>query len=541
MKKIILFTFLISSSLVIAQMVSFSNEVSIIGSGPSGHSCVVDMNNDYLDDVVRVSSNELYIDYQQTDGTFTQQIFNMPSFQTTPSWSIAAGDINADGYNDLLFGGGLSVSFILSNSDGTVYTEDHQAPYIFSQRSTFADIDNDGHLDAFVCHDIDQSHPYRNDGLGNLTEDQTLIETLNLAGNYAAIWVDYDNDRDIDLFMTKCRQGSSSGNPERTNAMYRNNGDGTFTEVGAELNLDDNSMSWATTFQDFDNDGDMDCFVVNHDFTNSFMRNDIDTTGNFTEIIDATQINKNDLGAWECTSADFNNDGYIDIFSELNNELYLNNGDMTFTGQNLDFDEGGIGDFNDDGFLDVHEGNSTLNINNGNSNNWVKLNLKGTESNLNGIGARIEVETDSFTQIRDLRSGEGFSHMSSLNIHFGIGADTQIKRITIYWPSGVVDNLINSNSNETHLIEEGSTTLDVNDSVYVDLIVYPIPAKNELNLKSSLDLSNHIISIFDINGKRVLNQAYKTNSINISKLERGTYFLRIENKGKIFNQSFIKE
>src|SRR5690606_8192573 len=108
----------------------------------------------------------------------------------------------------------------------------------------FADIDNDGHLDAFVCHDTDQSHPYRNDGNGNLSLDQTLIETLDSPGNYAAIWVDYNNDGHTDLYVTKCRQGANPDDPARINRLYRNNGDGTYTEVGEEANLDDNAQSW---------------------------------------------------------------------------------------------------------------------------------------------------------------------------------------------------------------------------------------------------------------------------------------------------------
>ena len=153
------------------------------------------------------------------------------TIQNVPDWSIAAGDLDGNGYNDLVLGNGSRVSFVMANEDGTVYTEDaSHTEYIFSQRSTMADIDNDGDLDSFVCHDVDLSHPYRNDGDGNMTLDQNLIETIDLPGNYAAIWVDYDNDGDSDMYLTKCRGGSSPGDPERDNAMYTNNGDGTFTE-----------------------------------------------------------------------------------------------------------------------------------------------------------------------------------------------------------------------------------------------------------------------------------------------------------------------
>ncbi len=444
-------------SVGVSAQVSFTNMGGELGSIPgfTYEDCAVDMNGDHLDDVVRVTGDGLYIDYQQPDGSFTQNVFPM-NFQTLPSWSMCAGDIDGNGYNDLLFGGGSTVSFIYANDDGSAYTEDYHEEYIFSQRSTFADIDNDGNLDAFVCHDVDQSHPYRNDGSGVLTEDQSLIETLDLAGNYAAIWVDYDNDWDTDLYITKCRQGSSAGDIERTNAMYRNNGDGSYTEVGAEIGLDDNAQSWATVFEDFDNDGDFDAFIVNHDEQNRFMVND--GTGNFTESIMTSGITPNDLGAWENASGDFNNDGFVDIFSELGNELYINNGDMTFTGMNLPFDDGGIGDFNNDGFLDVVQGNA-LYINDTNDNNWFKVNTLGIISNKNGIGARIEIYGDWGIQIREVRSGESFSPMSSLTVHFGLGTATEVDSMVIKWPSGILTTLSDLDINTTYNIPEADCLL----------------------------------------------------------------------------------
>lgn len=441
--------------------VSFTNSSALLGSTVSSvEDCAVDMNGDFLDDIVRVNSGNIYIDYQQADGSFQQQTYTAV-YNNSPNWSLCAGDIDANGYNDLLFGNTNNVSFIHANSDGTVYTEDFRSEYIFSQRSTFADIDNDGHLDAFVCHDVDQSHPYRNDGLGNLVLDQSLITTADLPGNYAAIWVDYDNDRDIDLYITKCKLGSNPGDIERTNLLYQNNGDGTFTEVGAAANMDDNSQSWATVFEDFDNDGDFDAFIVNHDFTNRFMENNGD--GTFTDIMATTGIPANDLGAFENATGDFNNDGFIDILVQLAGDIYLNNGDMTFSPINVSFDDGGIGDFNNDGFLDVIRGN-VLWMNDGIcTNNYVKINTIGTVSNRNGIGARVEIHGAWGMQSREVRSGQSFSPMSSLNTHFGIGTATAIDKIVVKWPSGLTSTLMNPSINTTHQITESALAIDLID------------------------------------------------------------------------------
>lgn len=443
--------------MLMAQNVTFTNQSNLLNpiSGFNYTDCTVDMNGDFLDDVVRVTSNEIYIDFQQADGTFQQTAFTT-TLSNNPDWSICAGDIDGNGFNDLLFGGGSAVSFVMASDDGSSYTETYYPQYIFSQRSTMADIDNDGHLDAFVCHDVDQSHPYRNDGDGNMILDQSLIETFDRPGNYAAIWTDYDNDGDIDLYITKCKGGSISGDVDRTNLLYQNNGDGTFSEVGEQAGIGDNAQSWATVFEDFDNDGDFDAFVVNHDFKNRFYENNGD--GTFTDIIETTNINPNDLGAWENVAGDFNNDGYMDIFSELSSSLYLNNGDMTFTGTSAPVTPGAIGDLNEDGFLDIVRGNNLF-INDGNDNNWIKINPIGFESNLNGIGARVELYGDWGRQIREVRAGQSFSPMQSLQIHFGIGQATAIEKVVVKWPSGIITVLEDPEINTTIDIQEAGCLL----------------------------------------------------------------------------------
>lgn len=536
MKNYLLFCTIVLSSVSQFAQVSFTNENGLIGNYPDYSEVAVDMNGDYLDDYVRVSETGIGIDYQQADGTFISTFINI-AIANVPNWSVAAADIDENGYNDLVLGNGSRVSFLFANSDGTVYFEDAHPEYIFSQRSTFSDIDNDGDIDAFVCHDVDESHPYRNDGNQIMVLDQNLIQTLDRPGNYAAIWVDYDNDGDSDMYLTKCRGGALPGDENRDNAMYTNNGDGTFTENGLEINMRDNAQSWATVFEDFDNDGDFDAFIVNHDFQNRFMEND--GTGVFTDIIATTGINPDDLGAWENQSGDFDNDGFVDIFSELSKELYLNNGDLTFTGIDLPFDEGGIGDFNNDGFLDVVN-DGDLWINNGNGNNWVKIGLEGVESNLNGIGARIEIYGDWGRQIREIRSGQGFSHMNSLVAHFGIGTSTGIDQIIIHWPSGTIDYIDNPNMNETHIIVEGSNPLAVTDFEINGINIYPNPTTDYINF-SLKGLENTPVSIIDLNGKLIVNTKISTdNSINVTSLNTGVYFVQLEVEKQTVSYKFVK-
>jgi ASPIC and UnbV/Secretion system C-terminal sorting domain/FG-GAP-like repeat/Ig-like domain CHU_C associated len=419
----------------------------IVGSPYSD--CAVDMNDDGLDDVVRVTSGAIYIDYQQPDGTFLPFHQDM-TIVNVPSWSICAADIDGNGYTDLLFGNGSALSFVYASNDGTSFVEMAQPEYIFSQRTTFNDIDNDGNLDAFVCHDVAQSRPYRNVG-GVLSFDNSLIQTLAVGGNYAAIWVDYDNDWDSDLYITKCRGGAADGDPQRINLLYRNNADGTFTSVGPEANMDDGDQSWATTFEDFDNDGDYDAFTVNHLWANRFNINNGD--GTFTDIIGTTGINPAYLGAWNCDAVDFDNNGFIDIFSQMPAEMEWNNGNNTFTEGQLAFSTGGLGDFNNDGFMDVTRG-STIYYNNGNQNHWVKFDLEGINSTKQGIGARIEIHGSWGVQVREVRAGESFAPASTLIQHFGLGAEQTIDYALIKWPSGMITTIDNPAVDQLHTVLE---------------------------------------------------------------------------------------
>jgi len=447
---------------------TFSNMTSLLNNPAGGSPCVVDMNSDGLDDVVTFSGSNLKIDYQQTDGSFSEVTYDA-GMQNNPSWSVSAGDIDGNGYNDLLLGGGSRVSFVYANADGTGYSEVYIDDYIFSQRTNFADIDNDGNLDAFACHDVDQSHPYRNDGNGNLFEDQSLLPTIDITGNYASIFVDFDNDGDQDMYLSKCSGGSSPGQPANQNGLYINNGDGTWTQDAMSYGLFDGERSWVTVFEDFDNDGDFDSYTVNHSNQNFLREND--GTGHYTDITVGSGITMNDLGSWACIGADFDNDGYVDILSEsdVNDELYHNNGDFTFTPQNMPFDKGALGDLNNDGFIDVWTG-STLWMNDGNANNWTKVALTGTTSNRNGIGARIEVNGSWGTQIRECRSGENFKPMSSMDVNFGLGSASAITSIVVKWPSGVVDVINNPAINSRLEITEGSgipTPLNVEVAINV--------------------------------------------------------------------------
>ena len=518
---------------------------------------VVDMNNDFLDDIVSIVTRtvtppepdtpynvyDVNIQQQQVFGGFTSNDY-MVSATYSASWSLAAGDINNDGYNDLVFGNGSGVNIVRAENNGTSYTVDTATGGIFTQRTNFVDINSDGHLDVFVCHDVAPNVYYINDENNKLTYYQGSdpngvpegLGTYPSGGNYGSVWVDYDNDRDIDMFMAKC--GGSDA--RRTNQLFRNNGNSSFTEVGVVSGLADVIQTWSAAWGDFDNDGDMDCFIGGYQGDNhKMMRNNND--GTFTDVSASTGIDALTYTGIENVTADFNNDGFIDIFS--NGNVLLNDGNttMSFTAYSTGMPpSGGVGDLNNDGFLDVYS--SRIYYNDGNTNNWIKVNTVGVQSNKSSIGARVEVSSPGFAspQIRDVRSGDGFRFMSSLTSHFGLGTDATINSITVYWPSGAVDIVNNPSINQSITIVEG-TTLSLQSTLAEDLILYPNPTNGLLNISTTYNLENAIYTVFDLSGKRILNSKLSSKTIDVSMLSTGNYFLRIMVDGLITTQKFIKE
>lgn len=501
-----------------------TSSVGVFGS----QRAAVDMNGDFLDDVVSITDTNVQIYYQETGGlSSTSTNITTSSAVNTPSWSLAAADYDRNGFTDLLYGGGNGVTFMKANATGTGFTQTSGSEYVFSQRSNFADINNDGNLDAFVCHDVDANVYYMNDGSGNMTYGQGNLGLVR--GNYGSVWIDYDNDRDIDMFIAKC-----GGGP--INQLFTNNGDGTYTDTAPAQGLDDGMQTWSSAWGDYDNDGDMDVYIGASSGTSKLLRNDGD--GVFVEVTDTSGVLElTSTGIENCTH-DFDNDGNLDIASHGN--ILFGNGDMTFTLYTgiLAGNNGSFGDMNDDGFIDAVSG-GTLYTNDTTSHNWIKITTTGVQSNINGIGARVEVHTASGIQIRDVRSGEGFRFMSTLNTHFGIGTDTAIDNIIIYWPSGVIDNVTNPSINTHHVVVEGET-LSVQDETLEGIVIHPNPVGNMININSPINLVGKIATIFNVEGKRMINLKLEEHAIDVSKLSQGSYFLRLESDGKVFTQQFIK-
>ncbi len=505
--------------------------------------CVTDMNGDKIDDIVGISNNNMRVHYQAAGGGFTVTDYPVAGTHFMPTWSMAAGDFNRDGQTDVVLGAGTGLS--VWKSTGSSYVNITPGDYIFCQRTNFADLNNDGNLDIFSCHDIAPNCYYLNGGgtANNLTFYQSTITPGAMrfgagGGNYSTLFTDFDNDGDTDVFISKC-----SGPPCE---LHRNDGNGVYTDISATAGINVPAQTWSSAIGDYDNDGDMDIIITASSGTHKYFRNNLDTSNNveeaYTNITAGSGWDTNPSLNIDNVTYDFDNDGFLDVLGG-GAKIMFNQHNSTFAPISYPgLGPGAIGDLNNDGFLDILNGN-TIRYAVPNSNKWFKVALQGIESNINGIGARIEIYGAFGKQIRDIRSGEGFEFMSSLNAHFGLGQATTIDQVIIRWPSGTVDTYNNVAVNQRLLVVEGAT-LAVNEFNNGVFAVYPNPAQNVINLqfKNNLTVTPQSAAIYDLTGKVVLSTTDLLQPINVEKLATGTYILSItDSNNRNYAQKFIKE
>lgn len=526
------------------------NLVTIPTINSSFNLCVTDMDGDHNDDIVGVSDNNLRVHKQGPNGTLTVTDYAISGNSEMPYWSMAAGDYNRDGKTDLILGSNEGLS--IWKSTGTGYVSITPGDYIFCQRTNFADLNNDGNLDIFSCHDIAPNCYYLNGGgtANNLTFYRSTLTpgSMNfgsIGGNYSTLFTDFDNDGDTDVFISKC-----SGPPCE---LHRNDGNGIYTDISAIAGINVPAQTWSSAIGDFDNDGDMDIIITASTGAHNYFRNNLDTSNSveeaYSNITAGSGWDTNQSLNIDNVAYDFDNDGFLDVLGG-GNKIMFNQHNSTFAPISFSgIGTGAIGDLNNDGFLDILTGNTVrYAVPNGNS--WLTVALQGIQSNINGIGARVEIYGSWGKQIRDIRSGEGFEFMSTLNAHFGLGhEDTKsaaamvVNQVIIRWPSGTVDTLTNVAANQKILVIEGST-LAVNTYNNGVFSIYPNPAKNVVNiqLKDNLSVTLKSAAVYDMNGKVVLTATDLTQPINVENLANGTYILSItDNNNKNYGQKFIKE
>ena len=222
------------------------------------------------------------------------------------------GDYDGDGALDLyVTNTGASVmvaanALYRNNGDGTFEDIAKTAGVELSgyncMSAIWGDYDNDGDLDLYVTNFWEPDVLYRNNGddtFKNVAEEAGHVNVIKLGLETSAAWGDYDNDGDLDLYLCKHRF---------SNSLYRNNGDGTFTYMMG-IAADPRDSEWAA-WGDYDNDGDLDLYVINREQENALYRND---EGTFTEIAWKMGMDNVDVGKYAIWG-DYDNDGLLDLF-----------------------------------------------------------------------------------------------------------------------------------------------------------------------------------------------------------------------------------
>jgi len=471
-------------------------------SGARGIS-IFDYDNDGLLDVVIVGAHAGITLYRNNgDGTFTDVSIESGLYKSTNGFGVSAGDYNNDGFVDLCvcrmgFYGG-ECELWRNNGDGT-FTNVSQQSGVSSWAASFSvswvDYDCDGLLDLFVATNIgglfDRKTPNRlfhNNGDGTFTD---VAQEVGIQSRWPTIghsWGDYDNDGYPDLFLS-----NAIGPPE----LYRNNGDGTFTNVTNQANLNHPNLAFGAQWCDIDDDGWLDViqysWSIHEDVVYSMRKGETPPYGNPTRIYrnnrdgTFTEIGR-EMGIWECwgsmsgNAADLNNDGHLDIalgnggalMDRVEPIVLLENDGKKF--RDVTFAAGlprvgkshglNFADLFNDGRLSILVGaggnypgdlmTSTVFCPVERPGNYLSVHLTGTASNRSALGARLKLIANGKEQHRVVNGGSNFGCLPP-DQHFGLGDLTHAEQLEVWWPSGLKQRFADLPANQKIWITEGQS------------------------------------------------------------------------------------
>ena len=412
------------------------------------------------------------------------------------AFAAAWADYDNDGFVDLFittprpvaFPTGAPLTNVLfdNNRDGT-FTQNTDriivnGPVDFYTIPAWSDYDQDGDMDLFITNGpiqngvLQPDYVYRN----MLQESGTASFERDLSTNFAAEprdgqqanWVDYDNDGDLDLYVTNFG-GTPGGVPHATSGMvnhlYRNDGDGAYTKITEGDQSTDAHISLGQTWGDFDNDGDLDLYVTNLTSFNSIGGNDYYQNSGFPDYtfrrVAMGTLTLTGRAGWSAPTGDYDNDGDLDLYVTFN----------TRTG-------GAAQDalFRNDLNTGAH---------------WINITCVGTTSNRSAIGARVRAKAtiggNTYWQMRELSAQNAATGQSSLRAHFGLGDATVVDSLSIVWPSGQVDTYTNIDADQFLIATEGEGVMGApvsneEESVLPDKVQFYANYPNPFTLTTNL-------------------------------------------------------
>ena len=465
-------------------------------------------------------TNRLY--KNNRDGTFTDVTRKAGLERAVWVSGVCIGDYNNDGFDDLFVSCWGQNILYRNNGDGTFTDVTKEAGLLHSKPEwgtgcTFTDYNRDGFLDLFVSTYLNfdlktvplpganadcnwkgiavncgprglptgRNFLYRNNGDGTFTDVSESSGIAKVDHRYAmtAVAADLDDDGWPDIFVA-CDSTPS--------ILYRNNRDGTFTDIALEAGVAYNEdgreqAGMGVAIGDAMNSGHADIFKTHFaDDTPILYGNN--GNAHFEDMTSKAGFGKfTRYVGWGAGFADFNNDGFLDllfvngsVYPELeqffpeykykNPRIVLRNrGSGEFENVSARSGTGisdrhssrgcAFGDFDNDGMVDVAimnmgEPPTLLRNETSNSNRWLKLKLIGTKSNRSAIGARAFVTAGGRRQRQEVMSQSSFYSQSDLRLHFGLGSATAAD-VEIYWPSGLKEVYRGVKSNQIVTLQEG--------------------------------------------------------------------------------------
>ncbi len=373
---------------------------------------------------------------------------------------------------------------------------------------TFVDYDHDGRQDMFFVHDgLDQSRLYRNTGSFPFVN---VAGTANIAqvgrGNSMGVsWFDYNNDGWEDAYVTRI---DSAG-------LFRNNGNGTFTDVAGATGCDTNGMAWGVVCDDLDNDGDEDIFIANrsgyggkHPLALLYQNNG----GVFANITHqaGTAFRRDASGV---ASGDLDNDGRRDLV-----------------------------------ITDVSSGGKNILLRNTSvSGHWAAFRLVGTTSNRSAIGARVRVVAGGISRVRSVRAGNSYASQSTSIVHVGLGTATVIDTLEVTWSPGYVQVFTGVPVDRRHDLVEGSSISLAPETVADDrtgafsVSAYPNPFNPTTTISVHLHKAGPVrLDVTDVLGRMVsvvadenAEAGERRYGFDASRLPSGIYFCRALFEGQV--------
>ncbi len=469
--------------------------------------------------------------YRNTrDGRFTDVTARAGVGHTGWGGGVCAGDIDNDGDLDLFVAYWGPNRLYVNSGEGTFVEAAGKSGVAgpateWSSGCTFLDYDRDGRLDLFVTsyQQFDPARtpapgqgstcewkgmpvfcgprglPYgrstlfrsRGDGTFDDVTQQTGIGAVKGYYAFTAIAADLNRDGWVDLYVA-CDSTPS--------LFFRNNGDGTFSEIGAETSLAFNEHGFEQGGMgigagDFDGDGWLDLIKTNFtgDYPNLYQNLE---EGIFEDVVvrAGLAVNPQFVG-WGVDLVDLDNDGWQDIlqvnghvYPELERQtriletyrqrslVYRNLGGGRFEdvseltgsalGEKKSSRGAAFGDFDNDGDIDVAvmnmgEAPSLYRNDLGGSNHWAQLLLQGTKSNRAAIGAMATLYNGGRVQTRAVLSQSSFVSHNDLRLHFGLGEATKFDKVIIRWPSGAEEEFPGGGADARYLLVEGSGVMAV--------------------------------------------------------------------------------